>query len=76
MMLRQAMYYARQIGTHITQPNAAMKPLWKSDKLAGKVLDLALGPDPKGGTRTGLLVLTQAGTDGQGRSVEFFELGL
>jgi hypothetical protein len=55
-------------------PNAAMKPLWKSGKLAGKVLDLALGPDPKGGTQPGLLVLTQAGADGQGRSLEFFAL--
>jgi hypothetical protein len=54
--------------------NAAMKPLWKSDKLAGKVLDLALGPDPKGGAQTGLLVLTQAGADGLGRSLEFFAL--
>jgi hypothetical protein len=51
-----------------------MKPLWKSPKLGGKVLDMALGADPKGGTQTGLLVLTQAGEDGKGRSMEFFAL--
>jgi hypothetical protein len=51
---------------------ADMKPLWKSPKLAGKVLDIAFGPDPKGGAQTGLLVLTRAGADGKGRSLEFF----
>jgi hypothetical protein len=61
-------------GDLFPQPVAEMKPLWKSPKLAGKVLDLALGPDPKGGTQTGLLVLTQAGEDGKGRSLEFFAM--
>lgn len=55
-------------------PNPDMKPLWKSPKLAGKVLDIALGPDPKGGAASGMLVLTQAGDDGKGRRVEFFAL--
>jgi hypothetical protein len=63
-------------GDLFPRPVAAMKPLWKSPKLGGKVLDLALGPDPKGGTQTGLLVLTQAGEDGKGRSLEFFALEL
>ncbi len=31
-------------------------------------------PRPKGGAQPGLLVLTQAGADGQGRSLEFFAL--
>jgi hypothetical protein len=54
--------------------NAGMKPLWKSPKLGGKVLDIALGPDPRGGNQTGILVLIQAGEDGKGRSLEFFAL--
>lgn len=53
---------------------ADMKPLWKSPKLSGKVLDIALGPDPRGGAQPGLLVLTAAGDDGKGRRVEFFAL--
>jgi hypothetical protein len=56
------------------EPNADMKPLWKSPKLAGKVLDIALGPDPKGGAATGILVLTEAGDGGKGRQVEFFAI--
>jgi hypothetical protein len=61
-------------GDLFPQPVAEMKPLWKSPKLAGRVLDIALGTDPKGGTQTGLLVLTQAGEDGKGRNLEFFAL--
>jgi hypothetical protein len=38
------------------------------------VLDIALGPDPKGSAQTGMLVLTQAGDDGKGRSLEFYAL--
>jgi hypothetical protein len=56
------------------EPAVGMKPLWKSPKLPGKVLDIALGPDPKGGAQTGMLVLTQAGDDGKGRSLEFYAL--
>jgi hypothetical protein len=55
-------------------PVADMKPLWKSPKLAGKVLDIALGPDPKGGAQSGMLVLTQSGDDSKGRQAEFFAL--
>jgi hypothetical protein len=61
-------------GDLFPEPVAGMKPLWKSPKLAGKVLDIALGADPKGGTGTGLLVLTQAGDDGKGRRIEFFAM--
>ena len=51
-----------------------MKPIWKSPNLAGKVLDIALGPDPRGSSQTGVLVLQAAGDDGKGRVVEFFAL--
>jgi hypothetical protein len=61
-------------GDLFPEPVAGMKPVWKSPKLAGKVLDIALGPDPKGGAGTGMLVLTQAGDDGKGRRVQFFAL--
>jgi hypothetical protein len=61
-------------GDLFPHPIAEMKPLWKSPKLTGKVLDIALGADPKGGAQPGLLVLTQAGDDGKGRSLEFFAL--
>lgn len=61
-------------GDLFPEPAAGMKPLWKSPKLPGKVLDIALGADPKNGMQTGMLVLTQAGEDGKGRSLEFFAL--
>lgn len=61
-------------GDLFPEPAADMKPLWKSEKLSGKVLDIALGPDPKGGTESGFLVLTQVGDDGKGRQIEFFTL--
>jgi hypothetical protein len=56
------------------EPKADMKPTWKSPKLAGKVLDIALGPDPKGSKQTGVFVLQAAGDDGKGRVLEFFAL--
>jgi hypothetical protein len=61
-------------GDLFPQPIAEMKPLWKSPRLAGKVLDIALGADPKGGAAMGLLILTQAGDDGKGRCLDFFAL--
>jgi len=48
--------------------------VWKSDKLAGKALDVAVGHDPKGGKQTGLFVLETTGDDDKGRIVEFYAL--
>jgi len=56
----------------LTTPDA--KPVWRSPKLAGKVLDVSTGKDPKGGKVTGMLVLTATGEDGKGRQIEFFAL--
>lgn len=50
------------------------KPVWKSAKVTGKVLDLAYGLDPKGSKKPGLFVLTSTGTDDKGRSLEFLAL--
>ena len=50
------------------------KLLWSSPTLAGKVLDFALGADPKGSKATGILVLEATGEGGKGRTVEFFAL--
>jgi len=50
------------------------KPVWKSDKITGKVLDLAYGLDPKGSKKPGLLVLTTSGPEDKGRSLEFLAL--
>lgn len=51
-----------------------MKPLWKSPKLAGKILDIAPAPDPRGSKQQGFLVLQATGADGKGRLLEFFAL--
>jgi hypothetical protein len=51
-----------------------IKVLWTSPTLAGKVLDFALGSDPKGSKATGILVLQATGEGGKGRTVEFFAL--
>jgi hypothetical protein len=56
------------------QPVADSKPIWKSPKMSGKVLDISMGPDPKGSKQTGFLVLTASGEDGKGRTAEFFAL--
>lgn len=50
------------------------KPLWKSPKLGGKVLDVTFGADPKGSKQTGLFVLMSVGDDDKRRVVEFFAL--
>lgn len=50
-----------------------VKPIWRSPKLAGKVLDVALGTDPRGSKQTGFFVLMET-ADGKGRQVEFFAL--
>ena len=51
----------------------SVKPLWTSPKLAGSVLDVTYGLDPKDGKTWGFLVLT-AGKDNTGRTLEFFAL--
>jgi hypothetical protein len=63
-------------GTYLTVAefsggNEEIKPIWKSSKLSGKILDVALGTDPKGSKNSGFLVLTQ---EGDKRTVEFFAL--
>jgi hypothetical protein len=45
---------------------------WKSPKLDGTVLDMAVGPDPKTGKGVGIYVLQKTGPEGKGRVVEFF----
>jgi hypothetical protein len=50
------------------------KPIWKSPKLSGKILDVAVGNDPRGSKNTGILVLTQAEDGEKKRSIEFFAL--
>ncbi len=50
------------------------KSLWSSPKLAGKVLDVAFGTDPRNPKQTGLFILMATGEGGKGRTVEFFAL--
>jgi hypothetical protein len=56
------------------RPRADAKPSWKSAKLAGKVLDIALGADVKGTEQTGFYVLQEAGAEQKERVLEFFAL--
>jgi hypothetical protein len=49
------------------------KPNWKSPKLAGKIVDVTLGSDPRGSKNAGILVLTQVEGE-KGRTLEFFAL--
>lgn len=51
-----------------------ISPVWKSGKIDGKVLDLAVGIDPKGGKASGLLLLLATGAESKGRTLEFFAL--
>jgi hypothetical protein len=50
------------------------KALWTSPKLAGKVLDVTVGSDPKNPKQIGMFVLMATGEGGKGRTVEFFAL--
>src|SRR5206468_6914366 len=50
-----------EAGGLFPQPVPDTKPIWKSPKMAGKVLDIAIGPDPKGTKQTGFLVLETTG---------------
>ena len=51
-----------------------IKPLWTSPKFTGKILDVAVGMDPKNPKKPGLLVLTSSGDGGKIRKLEFFAL--
>ncbi len=53
-------------------PGGVPTPSWKSPKLAGPVLDFALGTDPRGTGKKGIFVLEATGPEGKGRQVEFF----
>jgi len=50
------------------------KPVWSSPKLAGKVLDVSFGTDPRNPKQTGIFILMATGDGGKGRTVEFFAL--
>lgn len=56
----------------LSSPDA--KPIWRSPKIAGKILDVAYGKDPKSAKLNGILVLTETGGDKKGRQIEFFAL--
>ncbi|NLI01125.1 MAG: hypothetical protein GX446_16705 [Chthonomonadales bacterium] len=51
-----------------------LKPTWRSDKLAGKILDVAIGSDPKGSKQTGMLLLLATGEGAKERTLEFLAL--
>jgi hypothetical protein len=61
-------------GTLFDRNSGDAKPLWKSPKLAGKILDIAPAPDPKGSKKQGFLILQSTGADGKGRLLEFFAM--
>lgn len=51
-----------------------IKPVWSSEPLSGKVLDVTLGLDPKNGKVPGFLVLTASADGKGGRTLEFLGL--
>ena len=51
-----------------------LKYTWRSEKLAGKVLDVAVGLDPKGSKQSGMLLLLATGEGGKERTLEFLAL--
>ena len=59
-------------GSLFPEPKADATPLWKSAKLAGKVRDIAMGPDIQGTKATGFYVLHEAGADSKECVLEFF----
>lgn len=50
------------------------QPIWKSPKITGKVLDVAVGMDPKEGKTPGLYVLQTLGLEDRDRMVQFYVL--
>ncbi|HZT40572.1 MAG TPA: hypothetical protein VFA07_00200 [Chthonomonadaceae bacterium] len=49
-------------------------PVWKSDRIDGKALDVAIGRDPRDGKQTGLFVLQATGDGGKDRVITFYAL--
>jgi hypothetical protein len=58
----------------VVMGGGALKPTYETPNLAGKVLDVAVGKDPKGGKLTGMLLLLATGEGGKGRTLEFLAL--
>lgn len=61
-------------GSFFTVSSVEGKPVWKSDKLDGKILDVAMGDDPEGTKQKGVFLLLAHGADGKARSVLFLAL--
>ena len=58
-----------------TAGGGEMKPLWRSDKLPGNILDMALGADPRPDKKgSGIYVLCAVGETSKERQVVFLEL--
>ncbi len=51
-----------------------VKPLWTSPDISGRILDVALGMDPRTGKTPGIYVLHTSGEKEADRTVEFFAL--
>lgn len=51
-----------------------LAPTWKSEKLVGKILDIAFGPSFKDAKQNGVYVLEESGKDGKARQLEFFAI--
>ena len=58
----------------IVMGGGTLKPTWESEKLPGKVLDAAVGKDPKDDKTPGILLLMATGEGGKGRTLEFLAL--
>lgn len=61
-------------GSYFTVSSVEGKLVWKSEKLDGKILDVAHGNDPKGGKKRGVFLLLAEGADSKKRSVIFLAL--
>jgi hypothetical protein len=61
-------------GDLFPQPNSNAKPVWKSPKMAGKVLDIAFGSNPRDSKQTGIFILQAGGEGGKKPVMEFFAL--
>ena len=56
------------------QGNPSAKPVWKSPNLAGKMLDIALGPNPRDPKQTGIFALYANDAGDKKPVLEFFTL--
>src|SRR5262249_15702561 len=52
-------------GSYFVVSNSEGKPIWRSGKLGGRILDVAHGADPKGTKQTGVLLLLATGQEGK-----------